>query len=565
MHSGECVALLQLSNRFAKRGAFPQGVLSVSAALLMLTGCDSDLYDTKEVTSFSAGATLHVANEALIPYSEIKDRLRPEFQLESSVKDKNGKDINSRGNAALVKVLPTTGYFEEQMIRALGAALAVNLATTSTSNKTETKSGGQDGPQVLVHNETKYETGKPPEADKIKAGEEAKPGGAMTAISTMRTGESSRPLTDVPPLLQYNLAAALVQEVALLNKALDHIEQTEGTSYATYVMRLRVAVQPVAPNQPYNALVSLGFFCVPVVGEKPDWTFPPDGRVVKVHPLLVIDDLASTSTARSAQMITQLSLAITGMVGTAGFGGLFSSNTNRIRTLLGKDLDSTFSISRTSDNTVTARLGAPRQPTAGYAMINRNHVVSVVLQIPNDCQLVAINAAATLRHAASGAVVPDPTQPVYDSLRSTLRRYLESSVDSLTALNTAMARVSHTDLRMLADFVRSPDERGFVRFLNVLALNMLHQTPSVAVGVAPEKFAERVTSGWRSLWVAMNANLAASPYQTVSVRVPPPTPKRGSAAQNRSTVQPDPGSNLGGPGRSGPVPLSPPLVPPPSF
>ena len=40
--------------------------------------------------------------------------------------------------------------------------------------------------------------------------------------------------------------------------------------------------------------------------------------IAKVYPLLVSDDLESTSTARSAQLITQLSIAVTGIAGPTG-------------------------------------------------------------------------------------------------------------------------------------------------------------------------------------------------------------------------------------------------------
>ena len=521
----------------------------------LATGCGSDLNEVRDVTSFSEGATLHVANEALVPYTKkIRDEMKPDFTLENSVKNKEGKTINSRGNAALEKVLPTTGYFEQQVIRALGASLAVNLATTTTKNETTAKSGGSEGSQVVVNNSTTYTSGAIPTVEQTKAGQTGMPSNAMSKIEAIKTDDEKRTLNQSDPLLQYNLAAALVQEVALLNNALDYIESIDSKTHVTFVMRLRVAVQPVAPNQPYNASVALGFFCVPVGSDGAlDFMAAPNSSdgIVKVHPLLVVDDLAATSTARSAQLITQLSLAISGMVGSAGFGGLFSSNTSKIQSLLGKDLDSTFSISRTSDNTVTVRLGAPRQPTAGYAMINRNHTVSVILQVPRNCTNVNITAAASLRNAATGVAVPDPISPVFESMKSAFRRYLESYVDSKQTTDMMMTYVSMADLRGLADTIRPPNEAQFIAALKELlkkvdgAVPVIRGAKAEDVQKRQENFVKYAVSGWRSLWVVLNSKLSHSPYQNVSVSIP------------KVTVD-----TQGRPSVSGPVPTySPPALP----
>ena len=518
-----------------------------------LSSCGSDLYERRDVTSFSDGASLHITNEALIPYAKIRGEMNPRFVLEGTLKDKEGKPIPSPGNVALEKVLPTTSYYEEQIVRALGAALAVNLATTTTKNVTDTKSGGPEGPQVIVSNNTTYTSGTVPTPEQIKAGQTGMPQGAITKIESMKTDDKNRPLNQSDPLLQYNLAAALVQEVALLNHALDYIESADSSSHHTFVMRLRVAVQPTAPNQPYNAVVALGFFCVPLKGGVPDYDAAPLGNIVKVHPLLVMDDLAATSTARSAQLITQLSLAISGMAGSAGFGGIFNSNTSRIRALLGKDLDSTYSISRTSDNTATVRLGAPRQPTASYAMINRNHSVSVVLQVPRDCETVNISAAASLRNAETGAQVPDPPQPVWDSMRGGFRRFLESYVDSSAAVDAAMKNVSTQDLRRLGNTVRPPNEPQFNLELKNLLVRLLDQTPSLKAN-APSDFKTTAVASWRSLWVVMNTKLSHSPYQNVSVTVP--RINQPSGAGPSATVRPVSRPSPGGPSPGAPAPTA---------
>lgn len=510
----------------------------VSASVLLTTGCGDDLYDTREMKSFSEGATFHIGDDAIIPYADIKADLKPDFDLTKSVKGTDGKPIiTSKGDGALPKVGVTTGYYEQEIVRALAAAVAVNLPTIAGKSEVVSKSEGDGAPKVTVNNSTTYQTGQVPTIEQLKGLHSDK--GTSNRISPLTTApDKARPLDQMDPLLQYGLAAALVQEVALLNKALDHVEALASGSHNTYVLRLRLAVQPNAPNQPYNANVSLGFFCIQT--REGDVTFSPSTAQVKVHPLLVSDDLEATATARTAQAITQLSLAISGMLGPSGFGGLFNSNTAKIRTLLGKDLTSTLSVSRTSDNTVAVRLGAPRQPTAGYAMINRNHTVSVIVQAPKECVTLDVSAAASLRNATTGQQVPDPIDPVINDLRAGFRRYLESFLDNKSSVDAAMASVTRSDLVKLANYVRPANEAKFLQTLK----DVLGRAVGSGVGRSgddPQGLLEQHTVGWRSLWVVFSSKLSHSPYQNMSVSLP----EVGSKGQ--------PAARIGRPAPSGPL------------
>lgn len=495
------------------------GGLALLAAPLV-AGCGDDLYDAREVKSFSEGATFHIAEDGVIAYTkDIKAKLRPDFRLAGSAKGPDGKPIvTSQGDAALAKVRPTTGYYEQQIVRALTAALALSLPTTTTSNEITSKSEDGGTPKVTINNSTTFQSGKPVTPEQLRQQLGERPEVSVSPLTT--APDSARPLEQMDPILQYQLATALVQEVTMLNEVLDSIDRLADATHDTYIVRMRLAVQPIAPNQPYNAQVSMGFFCA----QQGVSQSPP----IKVHPLLVSDSLEATSTARTAQLITQLSLAISGMIGSVGIGGLFNSDTNKIRTLLGKDLTSTLSVSRTSDNTVNVRLGAPRQPTAGYAMINRNHTVSVVAQVPKACDAVNVAAAASLREATTGQQVPDPVEPLIENLRAGFRRYLESYLDDRAAVDRAMQNVGRRDLVALAEFVRPAREKDFVERLQAILKNILASIPAQTTAV------EDAAGGWRNLWVVFSGKLSHSPYQNASVQLPK---KAGSSSP---TVPPPP-------------------------
>jgi hypothetical protein len=485
------------------------------AMIASIAGCGDDLYEPHLVNSLSEAVSFHVSDDAIVPYALIKDKFKPDFKLGVG---KDGKTVMSRGDAALAKVLPTTGYYEQQVIQALSAALAIRLPTTAISDETKTTS--KDGKtEVTVNNTTTYASGTVPTTEDLKKGQAGANAQAMAKIEALKTDDEKRKLDQNNPLLQYNLAAALVQEVAMLNTALDYIDGAGTGPYGTYILRLRVAMQPRAPNQPYNALIALGFFCVPegVPGSSyPDYDARPykGSGFAKVYPLLVTDDLESTSTARSAQLITQLSIAVTGMLGPTGIGGLFNSDRSKIRSLLGKDLNSTFSISRTADNAVSVRLGAPRQPTAGYAMISRNHAVSVVLQVPKTgCPIVNVTFAGSLRNANTGELVPDPEQPIIDAARAALHRLLESYADDKAKLTAAIKALPSADLKALTDTIQKSEYDLFYDRLERL-LDVRFN------GAIPKDRIKDVLASWRSLWGKLAEVRSASPYQNVSVRLP---------------------------------------------
>src|SRR5262245_60328843 len=101
---------------------------------IVLSGCGEDLYDVHEIKSFSEGATFHISDDALVPYDKIKNDMKPAFAMQTPAVGSDGKPLLdshgkaimiSAGDAALARVGPTTGYYEQQVVRALSAALAI--------------------------------------------------------------------------------------------------------------------------------------------------------------------------------------------------------------------------------------------------------------------------------------------------------------------------------------------------------------------------------------------------------------------------------------------------------
>ena len=53
-----------------------------------------------------------------------------------------------------------------------------------------------------------------------------------------------------------------------------------------------------------------------------------------------------------------------------------------LRSLYSSDLNSVLTVARVSDNTIRVRLGAMQQAGSNYAMIPRNHNISLLMMVP---------------------------------------------------------------------------------------------------------------------------------------------------------------------------------------
>src|SRR5262249_129162 len=96
-----------------------------------------------------------------------------------------------------------------------------------------------------------------------------------------------------------------------------------------------------------------------------------------VLPLLVTDDLERALKFRAVEAAGQIGLALTFMY--QGVGGNVSANkaNQALDTIFGQDINSRLTVTRLSDNTLYARIGAAYQATAGAALIGQTNDISL--------------------------------------------------------------------------------------------------------------------------------------------------------------------------------------------
>ncbi len=354
--------VLQRSEQRAPLGLWrryrPLALLSTG---LLLVGCASDPFFTERRAKLQHEAgSVHFAVLSVSPWAQTVASLQPDFELDSA--------------EALAKVLPATRIDADAQIRHFRGSLQA--------------------------------TGKGPGA--------AEP----PAVGSGPSGHGPAP--PVPPdfevqsdpMLEYWSATALYQEVQLLNRYVRDAALRDG--WDAYVVRLQVSLMPRARHEPYDAYVMLSFFTGHMRGTpatQARGSSGSSGSSPQIVPLLVTDNLEMSLRSRMLEDTRRLALSLSGAY--TGPEGSYTSGVAAkqfhadLRSLYGADLNSVLTVARVSDNTIRVRLGAMQQAGSNYAMIPRNHNISLLMMVPPDSgRSMKVIARSTLVDVETGEELP---------------------------------------------------------------------------------------------------------------------------------------------------------------
>jgi hypothetical protein len=301
------------------------------ALFVLISGCDDGLPKQNEVKFQEDAGDVDVATTMLAPWHDYMPILQPQFSL--SAQD------------ALARVLPTTGTYDERTSSTISGALAIT------------------GPTVTSP---------------------AAPPSATTAVASGLSPSAptlTRP-TNSDAMLQYSAAAALFQEVSLLNKTVSAAALRHG--YIPYIARLQISVRPHSHNLPYDINLTISFFTGD--SETNSHGYPADGpqRNPYVLPILVTDDLEGVTGSQTTEQLRAVSLALSAAAKGVGGAGALNDALDKWKTTLGTDVNGLITTGRIADNSIAVRLGAQYQPKGGYAMTSRNYNLSVVMMVPEE-------------------------------------------------------------------------------------------------------------------------------------------------------------------------------------
>jgi hypothetical protein len=333
----------------------------------------------KRVCTEHQAGTTHVAVLSVAPWEDYVAALQPVFDI-------TAKD-------ALEHAVPTTSSLDASLLSALAISARVAGPTLDSDGK---KTPGKVDDSV-----------KPPESG-IPAN-----GSASTNLP-----QSQQAITpDVDPMLRHRAAAALYEEVQLMNRYLRDAAVGTG-NVQPYVVRVQVTLMPHARKEPYDAYATISFFngrgatanapAAPFALRTNEWNREASKQynsLPRVLPLLVNDDIESTRFSDATERIRTIAAAVVAMSGNAQVSGGITSRVDDLKKALSNDFNSLLTVTRESENTVRARLGAARNGLS-YAMVPQTHNITFLVITAQGTDAISYVSRTTFRDAELGSRLP---------------------------------------------------------------------------------------------------------------------------------------------------------------
>lgn len=305
-------------------------------------------------------------------------------------------------------------------------------------------------------------------------------------------------------MLEYWNATSLYQEVQLLNRSLRDAAIPSG--HRAYMVRLQVGLVPRKRHQPYDVYTTLSFFSpeeqpagvdARLAGLTPGTSLrgtitgaPPTGP--SVLPILVTDNLEASSISRAQEDVQRLSVMLSGFPGSFAAQAAADLMTSSFAAqIAGRDLNSLLTVSRVSDNTLRVRIGAMREPSAGYAMVPRNHYVTLLVMVPEQAPAaVQVLARTSLVDTETGAELSETSDADLAALFVAVQ-----NGDAFGGLGTDV-------LEVLLEHAQRNDQRGFHGLLRE-HMGEAHPGPSAAQALWLDLVSMMIGSRWASSWIEL--------------------------------------------------------------
>lgn len=364
---------------------------------------DTALYHETIVASRDQAAAILVSVNSVAPWDQVADALAPNFNL-------------ANGDAALAQVAPVTSRVQEQVLSAFGLGLGLGVA-----------------PAKLGTSATPPTTAAP---------------ALPAALPATGTGAGD---AGIDPTLKYQAALALYQTVQLMNREIANAAVQSCT--VPYVVQLKLAVIPYRRNLPYDVHARISFFTDSAASDQADIR-PPDtpqlrgaasltrseanlpdttsckdnGDLPQAVPLLATDDIERALKSRAVETAQQIGLALS--AAHLGVGGSLSANSlnEALASVSAQDINSRLTVTRQSDNTIYARIGAASAATAQYALVGQTYDVALLLLVPRayiEAHLsppspatptlpgIQVVFSTELRNTDDGSVLPDRPEATF--------------------------------------------------------------------------------------------------------------------------------------------------------
>ena len=308
------------------------------------------------------------------------------------------------------------------------------------------------------------------------------------------------------------------------NRMIEVAAKRQG--YDAYFGWLTLSINAKQRALPYDVYNHISFGLLEADGEVSE-------RRVLAIPILANASLERASVAHTVEVIRQLGLALSGIVGGVGVGADFTKALQNLDQFAGRDLNSVLSVSRGNDNALEVRMGARRVGNDEYQLVSQSHDIGFLMLVEKgtgdaSAGAVSLQAAArqTLVDGNTGReLVAAQTEEIADSIRrvaqnSKLRISLDGKNIKCKDGNKASDHLQKNIFNDLYDQLKdeSDTEKAVVVLRRrILDLDQSYDWPNFLAAV-------RCLTGRKSealgLSNALKPLIAGLPHKVTTVRLP---------------------------------------------
>jgi hypothetical protein len=318
------------------RRSVPWWAWAVSCGLLC--GCQY-FSDTSKVDSLDQAASVRVSPVMIAPWQDVESALQPNFAMS--------------GDTAASEVLPTTSRVQNQFLDAVTASLDVGVQHTASAS--------QETPPTV-------------------------PSGIPAGAQALSPGASASTL-GIDPELKYKAANYLNEQVQLLNKEVQNV--VSRRCMAPYLLKLKIAVMPHKPKIAYSAHAYISFFRKNGSRNTTDSYVasgdnPCEGgtsALPVVVPLIAADNINIALKSSTAELATQLGLALSLMTHKVGASADFNSLRQEINSISDQELSSTLTVTTQPPNMLYVRI-APNNEQDDPILVGQTYDIAALLLVP---------------------------------------------------------------------------------------------------------------------------------------------------------------------------------------
>lgn len=468
-------------------------ILTSLASLASLSGCESLRSERQDRL-----VSTHLAVLSIEDFESARGKLNPAFKL--------------TGDDALKLVNPTIGVNVSSRLDSFRTSGELGLDITPDALGT----GGAAPPAL---------PGSAPKTASFTGPQNFKD--ALDQSSTLRTSR----------ILEYQLAQSLFEQVAMLNATVSSASVPAG--YTGFIVQMQLGVMPRKQELPVDVYADIAFFAVskglPDSGvaraTQQARLAPPagnplgsDDRRIRVVPLLSTDSLESVVNSASLDKLRAYSGGLRLAADRVNAGVSVERILQEIEASLGKQLFSSYSVARLSENTLRARFGAVPTGDGSVSAVPRSHKVPVLILLPDSLVSALKSPGTDIELLASAKTVLIDPQTGHESNAVDFKHLVLEGMKQLApyfAMPDGRSLLTRQDADEIVELAVMAQENDYKKFVDAVNKLSCHLKCRSEIPPPARLVAEQTPE---SVWLELSAIVTKTQYTGVRFTISKPEP-----------------------------------------